>query len=124
MWILVVSPPLERPEPNPLLAAVLSGGCLLTSAHESRAETDIIEGLLPDASLQSTREALVNSVDRMPVFVAEVALRAVAEVMALEFLDDLAYSGVPSLTRKHHGFERVQVIGKLVGRHRHGATTA
>jgi len=45
---------------------------------------------------------------------------ATAEAMALQFLDDLTQVGVLELARKHHGLERVQ----LVGRHRHRPTTA
>lgn len=51
-------------------------------------------------------------------------LSATAEAVALQFLNDLSHSGVLELARKHHGLERVQVVGKLVGRHRHGRTTA
>lgn len=51
-------------------------------------------------------------------------LGATAEAVALQFLDDLAQPSVLRLARKHHGFERVQVVGKLIGGHRHGATTA
>ncbi len=51
-------------------------------------------------------------------------LRTTSEAMALQFLDDLTKSGVLELARKHHGFQRVQVVGKLLGRHRHGPTTA
>ncbi len=47
-----------------------------------------------------------------------------AEAMTLQFLDDLMQAGILCLARKHHGFQRVQVIRKLVCRHRHGLRTA
>lgn len=37
-----------------------------------------------------------------------------AEAVALQFPDDLAQTGVLCLTRKHHRFERIQVIRKLI----------
>jgi hypothetical protein len=51
-------------------------------------------------------------------------LGSAAKAVALQFLDDLPQPGVLRLARKHHGLERVQVVGKLFGRHRHGPTTA
>ena len=51
-------------------------------------------------------------------------LGTATEPVALQFLDDLTQTGVLRLARKHHRFQRVQIIRKLVRRYRHGSRTA
>lgn len=51
-------------------------------------------------------------------------LGTATEAVALQFLDDLAQPGILRLARKHHGFQRVQVIRKFVRRYRHAPRTA
>lgn len=51
-------------------------------------------------------------------------LGTATEPVALQFVDDLTQAGILRLTRKHHRFQRVQGIRKLVRRYRHGSRTA
>ena len=73
---------------------------------------------------QTVRLDLFGLFEPKEKLVLRKGLGPTAEAVALQFLDDLSQSGVLELARKHHGLERVQVVGKLVGRHRHGRTTA
>jgi hypothetical protein len=43
-----------------------------------------------------------------------------AEAVTLQFLDDLDQTGILDVARQDHCFQRVQIVGKLVCRHRHG----
>lgn len=74
--------------------------------------------------LQTVRLDLFGFFEPKEKLILRKRLGSAAEAVALQFLDDLAQPGILRLARKHHGSERVQVVRKLVGRHRHGATTA
>lgn len=74
--------------------------------------------------LQTVRLDLFGFLEPKEKLILWKRLGSAAKSVALQFLDDLSQPGILRLARKDHGFERVQVVGKLVGRHRHGATTA
>ena len=74
--------------------------------------------------LQTVRLDLFGLFEPKEKLVLRKGLGPTAEAVALQFLDNLPQPGILRLARKHHGLERVQVVGKLVGRHLHGMTTA